>query len=61
MKYMHQSTEHITAMHTLATSNPITGIFFELGSIKWRRNRGAPKVRESISSEATAYTIYDTK
>lgn len=46
----------MTKIHTLATSNSITGIFLELGSIKWRRNRGAPKVRESISSEATANT-----
>lgn len=48
--------EHMKKIHTLATSNSITGIFLELGSIKWRRNRGAPKVRESISSEATANT-----
>lgn len=45
-------------LNTLEISNSITGIFLELGSIKWRRNLGVPKVRESMSSEATAKT-YD--
>jgi len=39
---------------TFSISNSITGIFLELGSIRWRRNLGAPNVKESMSSEATA-------
>jgi len=44
----------LKASRTFATSNSITGIFFELGSIRWRRNLGDPNVKESMSSEATA-------
>jgi hypothetical protein len=52
---MNKVCNHIrVTSSTFATSNSITGTFLELGSIKWRRNLGAPNVRESMSSEATA-------
>ena len=49
-----QTTSVCNAQSTFATSNSMTGTFLELGSIKCRRNLGAPKVKESMSSEATA-------
>jgi hypothetical protein len=40
---------------TFDISNSVTGDFLKLRSVTWRRNLRAPKVSESISSEATAY------
>jgi hypothetical protein len=39
---------------TFETSNSMTGILRDVGSIKCRKNRSEPNVRESISSDATA-------
>lgn len=52
--YSIEPFQSLMSKSTFETSNSITGIFREVGSIRWRKNLVDPNVSESMSSEATA-------